>query len=114
MTRCVLASSLANGRCLRRGMDLRWYKREVRHDLDLAVVEAQQLGMPNEVVRMLLMVGVRHEEPGIMQQRGVFQQLPRPAIIVQAKRFPLVEQHQSQLDNVRGMGMIYTGCAVMS
>ncbi len=82
---------------------------QARHDLDLAVIEAQQFRVADEIIRVLLVVGVRDEEAGIVQQGGVFQQFAGAAIIVQAQRLPLVEQGQGQVDDVGGMGLVHAG-----
>ena len=71
-----------------------------RHHLDLVVGEAREMvGVPDDVVAVLVVLGVRHVQPDVGQQRGRLEQLP--GVVAQAvEPGRLVEQLEGQLGHM--------------
>jgi len=46
-----------------------------------------------------------------VQEGGIFEQLARPAVIVQAEGFPLVEHHEGELNDVLAVLLVDSGGA---
>ena len=78
-----------------------------RDDGEFGLVEPQQIGVADEVVRMVAMVGVRDESPHIVQQAGVFEQFALPvAQGVQPRFAGTVEQLPGDAGHVPGVGFV--------
>ena len=49
-------------------------QRRRRHNGNFCLIKAEQVGMPDEVVGMCLVIGMRQKSPNVMQQGSVFEQ----------------------------------------
>ena len=89
----------------RRGLAVK--QRGRRHDGDLALVEAEQVGVGDEVGRVHVVVGVRDEGAHVVQQGGVLEQLAfLVAERVEAGVTRAVEELERQARYVAGVGLI--------
>ncbi len=89
----------------RRGLAVKQRRR--RHDGDLALIEAQQIGVGDQVGRVHVVVGVRDEGADVVQQGGGVEQLAlRRAERVKPGLARAVEELERQARDVAGVGLV--------
>ena len=76
-------------------------------DVDFGLIEAEQLRVLDEIVRVHAMVGKREKRADVVEHRGVFEQFAFPAAeLVQLHRRGGVEEFERQTHDLAGVGLV--------